>query len=64
VPSTHNPLAVAEGRFADLNAERFMLKPRRKIEVVTADGGKKKVFCEEAIVFGGGCSAVYEKIVS
>jgi hypothetical protein len=41
-----------------------MLKPRRKIEVVTADGGKKKVFCEEAIVFGGGCSAVYERIVS
>jgi hypothetical protein len=34
------------------------------VEITTADGGKKKVYCEEAIVVGGGCSAVYEKIVS
>jgi hypothetical protein len=63
-PSPYNPLAIAEGRSADMNAERFMLKPRRKVEIVTADGGRKKVFCEETVVFGGGCSAVYEKIVS
>ena len=55
---------MAEGRLADMNAERFMLKPRRKVEIVTADGGRKRVFCEETVVFGGGCSAVYEKIVS
>lgn len=64
IPSPHNPLAIAEGRLADMDAERLMLTPRRKVEIVTADGGRKKVFCEEAIVFGGGCSAVYEKIVS
>ena len=64
IPSPHNPLAIAEGRLADLNVERFMLKPRRKVEITTAEGRKKNVYCEEAIVFGGGCSAVYEKIVS
>lgn len=64
IPSPHNPMVVAEGRLAELNAERFMLQPRRKVEIVTADGRKKKVYCEETIVFGGGCSAVYEKIVS
>jgi hypothetical protein len=64
VPSPHNPLTTAEGRSADLNADRFMLQPRRKVEIVTADGGRKKVFCEETIVFGGACSAIYEKIVA
>jgi hypothetical protein len=64
VPSPHNPLAIAKGRLADLNAERFMLQPKRKVEIVTADGGKRVVDCEETIVFGGGCSAVYEKIMS
>ena len=64
VPSPHNPLAMAQGRIADLDVERFMLKPRRKVEIVTANGRKKKVFCEETIVVGGSCSAVYEKIVS
>jgi hypothetical protein len=64
VPSQHNTLATAEGRLAELSNERFMLKPRRKVEVVSADGGRKTVFCEETIVLGGGCSAVYEKIVS
>ena len=47
-----------------MNAERFMLKPKRKVEIVTGDGGQKKVLCEETVVFGGGCSGVYEKIVS
>jgi len=56
-------MAIAEGRLADLNAERFMLRPRRKVEITMANGKKKNVFCEETIVFGGGCSAVYEKIV-
>ena len=64
VPSTYNPLATAEGRLSDLSAERFMLAPKRKIEVSTADGGRKTMLCEETIVLGGGCSAVYEKIVS
>jgi hypothetical protein len=64
VPSSHNALTAVEGRLADMDVEKFMLKPRRKVEVVTASGGKKNVFCEETIVFGGGCSAVYEKIVS
>jgi len=63
VPSPHNPMAIAEGRLADLNAERFMLRPKRKIEITTAGGKKKNVYCEETIVFGGGCSAVFEKIV-
>jgi len=63
VPSPHNPIAIAEGRQGDTNAERFMLKPRRQVEVLTSDG-RKKVFCEETIVFGGGCSGIYEKIVS
>ena len=63
IPSPHNPLANAEGRLADMSTERFMLKPRRKVEIVTADGSRKKVFCEETVVFGGGCSAVYEKVL-
>ena len=54
IPNPHNPLAIAElGRLADLNAERFMLKPRRKVEITTAEGRKKKVYCEETIVFVG-----------
>ena len=64
IPNPYNPLAMVEGRLADMNIERFMLKPKRKVEIVTADGGRKKVLCEETVVFGGGCSAVYEKIVS
>jgi hypothetical protein len=64
VPSSYNALVNAKGRLADLNEEKLMLKPKRKVEIVTADGGKKKVDCEETIVFGGGCSAVYEKIIS
>ena len=63
IPSPYNPLAMAEGRLADMNAEKFMLKPRRKVEIITADGSRKKVFCEETIVFGGGRSAVYEKVL-
>ena len=56
-------LEGVEGRLAELDGESFMLEPRRKVEIVTADGGRRKVFCEETIVFGGGCSAVYERIV-
>lgn len=51
-----------EGRLAEMNAERFMLKPRRKIEIITSKG-RKKMDCEETVVLGGGCSAVYEKVV-
>jgi hypothetical protein len=47
-----------------MNPDRFMLKPRRKVEILTAEGRRKKVNCEETVVLGGGCSAVYEKIVS
>lgn len=64
VPSSHNALVNAKGRLAEMSAEKFMLKPKRKVEIVTSDGGKRKVECEETIVFGGGCSAVYEKIIS
>lgn len=63
IPSSYNPLATAEGRLAELSDERFMLKPRRKVEIISADSRRRKVFCEETIVLGGGCSAVYEKIV-
>ena len=63
IPSPHNPLAVVDGRVGELNGERFMLQPRRQVDIVTADGRKKKAFCEETIVFGGGCSAVYQKVV-
>jgi len=63
IPSTYNPLVNVEGRLADFDPERFMLQPRRKIAIRTADGRIKRVFCEESIVLGGGCSAVYEKIV-
>ena len=64
IPNPYNPLAIAEGRLADMNIERFMLKPRRRVDIVAANGGRKKAFCEETVVFGGGCSAVYEKIVT
>jgi len=64
IPVRLNPLVIAEGRLADLNAERFMLKLRRKVEITTAEGRKKKVYCEDTTVFGRGCSTVYEKIVS
>jgi len=47
-----------------MSVERFMLQPRRKVEILTANGGRKKVFCEETVVFGGACSAVYDRIVS
>jgi hypothetical protein len=63
VPSPHSPLAIAEGRPIDTATDRFMLRPRRKIEVLTSTGGKRKAFCEETVVLGGGCSAVYEKLV-
>jgi hypothetical protein len=56
-------MAIAEGRLVDLNTERFMLRPRRKMDITTSKGKKKSVYCEETIVFGGGCSAVYEKII-
>jgi hypothetical protein len=56
-------MAVAEGRLADLNAERFMLRPKRKVDITSPSGKKRSVYCEETIVFGGGCSAVYEKII-
>jgi hypothetical protein len=64
VPTPQNPLGAVAGRCADKSSERFMLQPRRKVEVVTASGRRKSVLCEEAVVFGGACSAVYERIVS
>jgi hypothetical protein len=64
VPAPQNPLGLIGGRVTNINAERFMLQPRREVEIVTASGGRKKVFCEEIIVFGGACSAVYDKIIS
>jgi hypothetical protein len=66
VPSQHNPMAVGELKGADLNVdhrERFMLRPKRKVEITTASGKKRTTDCEETIVLGGGCSAVYERIV-
>ena len=64
MPTPQNPLGAIGGRVADMSVERFMLQPRRKVEILTANGGRKKVFCEETVVFGGACSAVYDRIVS
>lgn len=64
VPTPQNPLGAIGGRVGDIASERFMLLPRRKVEILTASGGRKNVFCEETVVFGGACSAVYDRVVS